>query len=306
MANGKCVEQEQWERAYHGDHHIGFSHSGGPPMSGRMDSFGLILPRHAISPLGFARAGCLWRLCQDAAVMSSEERGWSPQRYDEESVAFIASQMTVQHDGMLLWGESVEARTWVRDFRRGILSKRQVELWKGQTRVLSATQQWVHVSRVMDNGVATVRPARASDALLAAFEPLEGVGEEVRLLDCESEQGQWHRVGLEVWHTWMDPLGHANHPAYLDWCDEALARLVSQLGHDPHRLIPVAEQVRWRREVVAPTSLVVQTQRVGHTTQGAIRFAHRICSPDGEILYAEAITDRRMLEETGDWSVGLA
>ena len=65
---------------------------------------------------------------------------------------------------------------------------------------------------------------------------------------CEHQ----HTFQLEPWYSWMDPLGHINHPDYLEWADESTARCLARAGLDPQKLVPVAERISWKRAVTAP------------------------------------------------------
>ena len=51
---------------------------------------------------------------------------------------------------------------------------------------------------------------------------------------------KYNRDG-SVRSAWMDPLGHANHPMVVDWCDEATSRWVASVGLDPLQVQPVPQ-----------------------------------------------------------------
>jgi len=75
---------------------------------------------------------------------------------------------------------------------------------------------------------------------------------------------------FEPWFTWMDPLDHANHPAYLDWCDEAISRVMAESGLSPVALRPVAEKLTFRAGATALVS-PFETSGVSSFVQRAIR-----------------------------------
>jgi acyl-CoA thioesterase FadM len=246
----------------------------------------LDLPRHCFSPRQVARPGEIWRLCQQAAVADSARRGWPPERYLDEGTGFIVYGMTARHHREIRYGERVLARTWVRDFRRGILSRREVRLLGEAGPVASATQRWAHVS-------AALVPTRGSDDLIAAFTPTPTSEPEITLPEWEPcAPRELPELRFRCWQTWMDPLGHANHPAYLDWCDEALARAVAEAGRDPHDLGAVAERVTWKSGVVGGEEVIVETRLVGRCEGGAA-FEHTVSGPGGD-RRASAWTVRRL------------
>lgn len=220
---------------------------------------------------------------QESAVRSSSEVGWDPPRYLAQGTAFVVVRMTVVHDREITYGQNLRATTWVRDFRRGILSKREVRLTDDHGDVARGTQQWAHVS-------ASLKPVRACQDLCDSFIPRPDLGQVVTLpaLDHALE-GPVHTWAFQCWRTWMDPLGHANHPVYVDWCDEALSRLVDH----PEQLVAVAEQVAWKSGAVADDTVRVTSQCVGRDVHGALVFTHRLERGDGQLL-ATARTHRAL------------
>lgn len=257
-----------------------------------MEAYGepipLLLPRHAVSPRQVARAGEIWRLFQVAAVEAAARCGWPPGRMLAERAAFIVAHMTVVHDREASYGEELHARTWLRDFRRGTLTRREIRLLGEAGPVARTTQQWVYVDEQL-------KPTRAPDHMIADFavdattEPPVALPDFLRLPSPSAPR----TFELEVWHTWMDPIAHVNHPVYVDWCDEAVARVVSAAGGDPQAVVPEAEYVRFRRGALARERVVIETRLVGRTEGGAAVLRHAI--GDGEEgLYAEAITVRSL------------
>ena len=252
----------------------------------------LSLPRHAASPRGVGRAGEIWRLFQEAAVQDSIRVGWPPERYNEHGSAFVVYGMSVRHHRELRYGEPIHAETWVEDFRRGILSRREVRLHGPDGPIADGTQRWVHVG-------ADLRPKRAPAALMEAFALAPRDEGEVDLPAAAPLEGAERRFAFEIWHGWMDPLGHVNHPAYLDFCDESTSRALGEAGLDPVRMVPVAEQVDWKRGAGALERLVVHTRVAGRSGRGDAVLAHRITDEAGA-LYATATTVRRLVDDDGE------
>ncbi len=245
----------------------------------------MILPRHAFSSRDAARAGDVWRAFQEAAVEASTRAGWPPLRYREVGTAFVVRAMTVCHHREAAYGERLRARTWVHGFKRGIISAREVR-FEGETGpVASATQDWVHVD-------ATLKPARASDALVECFPPHEE-GDPVRMPAFEQRPGATHTFRFEPWHVWMDPLAHVNHPAYVDFCDENVSRVMAAHGLSPVALCPVAEKMTFRAGVAVGDTVTVESRRVGVTDEGALVLAHRVLKGD-DVLCADGVTVRRL------------
>jgi acyl-CoA thioesterase FadM len=247
--------------------------------------FPLRLPRHAFSPRDAARAGDVWRCFQEAAVEASTRAGWPPQRYREARTAFVVRQMTVVHHREATYGEHTRARTWVWRFRRDTISTREVRLLGDDGPVASASQEWVHVS-------AELKPARAGVELTSCF-PNHDEGPPVAFPEWEPEPGATHSFRVKCWYTWMDPLAHVNHPAYVDWCDEGISRVMVERGLSPVALQPVAEKMTFRVGVAPPDEVTIESRRVGRTAAGELVLAHRVLTDDGT-LCVDGHTVRRL------------
>lgn len=238
----------------------------------------LQLSRHAYNPRDRARAGDLWRIFQDAAVLGSSHCGWDPRRYVEEQVAFVVRSETAVHHHSPPFGERLSVQTWVSDFRGGRFSNRQIRVLSEGELVSACTQEWLHV-RTPD-----LRITRASPELRQDLQVDERGGDvafpEVTVDDRPGRVSIWE---FQSAFAEMDPLGHANHPRYVDWCDEAISKALAEQGLDPHGCIPIAETVSWNAGVQAPDQVRVETERVGRTRTGHIALSHRLVLEGGRI-----------------------
>lgn len=256
------------------------------------------LPRHAFSARDAARAGDLWRGFQEVAVEASTAAGWPPSRYRDEHVAFIVRSMTVVHAREASYGERLTGRTWVSRMRREMFSTREVRIVGEGGLLASARQEWVHVAAEHN----VLEPARGSAALLDAFQPepapdgdtspeLAAIATPIATpIDGRPP----HVFELEAFHTWMDPLDHANHPAYVDWADEALSRALASAGIAPIELVPVAEEATFKSGVVAGERVRVETRATGLTAAGDLVCAHQVRVADR--VCATVTTVRRLLD----------
>jgi acyl-CoA thioesterase FadM len=243
------------------------------------------LPRSAFSPREAARAGDVWRLFQDVAVEGSIAAGWPPSRYREERVSFVVRSMVVVHHAEAIYGERLIGRTWPSRFRRGLFFRRECRVHADRGPIASATQEWVHVT-------SEVELVRASDALVSSF-PVEEHEPPIELPAYEPLEGsRTHRFELECWQTWMDPLGHVNHPAYVDFADEATSRAMKDAGLDPVELAPIAEEATFKSGIVANDRVLVETRVAGQHASGAAVLEHRI-SVQGRMC-ARVVAIRRL------------
>jgi len=273
-------------------------------VSQAIQHISLRLPRHCVSPRQVARAGDIWRLCQEAAVIAADNVGWSGERFIAENVGFVVARMTVIHGRELVYGQPIAAHTWLADWQRETISRREVRLEVGGEPVAQASQQWIHVGLGLKG--EDLKQRRASVGLLADFSPSIGDGLGVfmpDIVDVISTMARIHHtMKFQVWHTAMDPFGHVNHPVYVDWCDELTARILSKAGVDPQNVVPVADNLRFRRALMAGEDVVVNTELQGFTSAGDAVLGHRIETVQGE-LAAQAVTVRRFFGDTqADWA----
>ena len=265
-----------------------------------VDAFAVVLTRRAVNPRGMARAGEVWRMCQEVAVQASSRAGWPPERFAEEGVGFIVSDMVVEHFRELSYGERTSARTWVRDFRRGMLTHREIRLSGDDGPLARATQRWVHVARGAEG---SIQIGRASDEIRAAFAAVRTPAPEPRLPrpSTTTERGRTSSFDFDVWHTWMDPYGHVNHPMYVDFGDEAVARTALEAGIDPQELLPIAERVRFRQAAVAGDRVVVETVAVGTTDQDDVVFDQVVRRVEDHAVLAQLTLIRGHRAEPEAW-----
>ena len=257
--------------------------------------FQLRLPRNAFTSREVPRAGDLWRACQDAATLASIESAWPPERFREEKVAFLVYRMTMLHYAALEYGRSMTAKTWVSRLRRRTLCTREVRLAnETDGRALAAaTQEWVHVD------FETLKPKQGTPETAAAF-PEVDVEPSVTMPDYEESPGRDTEFRFEMWRTWADPLAHANHPAYVDWCDEATSRHMVDAGIDPVLLRPLAETVTYRSAVLPGEEVVIRTARIGTVGSSAVVLQHELSTERGPA--AEAVSVRTLEEGAGaEW-----
>ncbi|MBW1761428.1 MAG: hypothetical protein JRG67_15155 [Deltaproteobacteria bacterium] len=244
--------------------------------------FPLTLPRSAFTSREVPRAGDIWRLCQDAATLASISSGWPPSRFRAEKVAFIVYKMTVLHEAETPYGVALDTQTWVSRFRRRTLSTREVRVRTGEKRVASATQEWVHVDG------DTLKPTQGSLEAEAAFAETD-VEPSVKMPSFEELPGAEDEFAFDMWQTWSDPLAHANHPAYIDWCDEATSRHMLAAGLDPVQLRPVAEQVAFRSSVLPGERVTVRTKRLGVIGTDAVVLKHHLETDRGPAADATSV-----------------
>lgn len=228
------------------------------------------LPRNAFSARDAARAGDVWRAFQDIAVGSSSRAGWPPRRLREIGSSFVIRSEYVIHHRETPFGQQLVGESWVMNFRRETLSARGVRLLDEGVLIAEGVQEWVHINlegraaRAPNELVVALAPHEAAPAppAMPTFEPIEG--------------GRVFETEIQVNFVQMDPLDHVNHPAYIDFVDESLARLLYSEGIAPLEIVPVAESATFYAPIKAPSIAKIKTTLAGFTAAGDAVFDHEV------------------------------
>ena len=151
----------------------------------------------------------------------------------------------------------------------------------------AATQEWVHVD------FDSLKPKQGTLEVAAAFPEID-IEPSISMPEYEPSDGARREFRFTMWQTWADPLAHANHPAYVDWCDEASSVHMRAAGLDPLLLRPLAETVTYRSAVLPGEEVLVQTKRIGVIGSDAVVLQHSIETERGRA--AEAVTVRGLAD----------
>jgi len=196
--------------------------------------------------------------------------------------------MTAVHHAEAIHGEVLPTRTWVATFRRAMFSNREIRVTQAGNPLVSATQEWVHVRQ------PDLALVRASESLQASF-VVQELDDPVALPPTQPHPGgSAFSFTFDCWHLWMDPLAHANHPLYVDWCDESVYRRLAESGLHPDQLVCIAEQVTWKAGVVAPERVTITSEVSGTTARGVV-LTHQITGADSRTC-ATATTIRTLTD----------
>ncbi len=249
-------------------------------------AFPVVLQRNSFSPRLSARAGDMWRAMQDVVVDQSADVGWTPARYESSGTMFVVRAMTLVHSRELRFEDRLVGRTWPVRARRDMLFTREVRLFAGTELVGAASQEWAYLSRALE-------PIRAGKEIYDAFVREEGFGSAELPLHEPLAASPVRRFEFDTWHVWMDPFGHVNHPAYVDFCDEATSRVLAAAHLPALQLSPLAESVHFRAAIGAEERVCVEVQLLGTVAPDAVLLGHRILV--GEKVCATAKSVRRLL-----------
>jgi acyl-CoA thioester hydrolase len=231
-------------------------------------------------PDGLLRTSGLLRYAQDVAWLHSEALGFDRPWYEARGLAWLVRGAELEVVAAIPMGSELEVSTVVDGWRK-VWARR-----RGEVRLADGTLgAWVHTDWVLvglDGGLRRI-PREFGDAFpgAEATYPITRVN-----LDRPPDTAT--RARLVVRPHELDPNGHANNAAYLDWLDdhvvEAAAESIESEGAEAIRALPR----RYRLEYVAPATpgapLDAATWRDGEG------WAHLLTAPDGSVRFRARLT----------------
>lgn len=196
-------------------------------------------------PDGLVRSSALLRYAQDLAWVHSERLGFTRDWYAERNLAWVVRAAELAILAPLPLGETITLSTQVIGFRR-VWARRRTEGRLDDGRLAL----WGHTDWVI---LDTVRgmPGRFPPEFLARFDVPPDPFEPGRVtLPPTRSEAPFATQTTVVRPQDIDPMGHVNNAAYLDYLEEALLA-----GGDDSSALTSAIPRRFRIEYVQPAAV---------------------------------------------------
>ena len=238
---------------------------------------------------GHVRGVSLLRYMQEAAFDASAAAGYDLARYEELKRLWLVRETDVESLLPLRYGDSVQVKTWVADFRR-VRSRRMYEMRLGRTgeRVARACTDWVYLDTV------TGRPATIPPEMIAAFIP-EGMPEQSlpreRLPSAPPPPPGVFTARPRV--TWRDIDGaqHVNNSNYLAYVEDCAIQSMAAHGWPLARmwsggvaLVARRHQIEYLQPAVLDDELDLATWASGMADDSFVRHTTITRVGDGALL----------------------
>ena len=172
---------------------------------------------------------------QEAAFDASAAAGFGLDRYNEMNRVWLVRDTDIEYSQPLKYGDSVEVKTWVADFRK-VRSRRAYEMRNAATGelVAKAMTDWAFLN------LDTLRPAAIPDELIRGFFP-DGEPEDIPPrtkfpTQPEPPQGVFLLRRRVEWRD-IDPMKHVNNATYLSYMDDAAFEIGRAHGWPSERYI---------------------------------------------------------------------
>lgn len=189
------------------------------------------------------------RYMQEAAFDASAEAGYPFSRYEQMRRLWLVRETEIDYLAPLHYGDNVEVKTWVADFRR-VRSRRAYELRRAGASALIARAytDWVFLD--MD----TDRPVAIPPEMIRAFVP-EGVPSSLptreRFPAAPPPPPGAFRQGRRVEWRDLDPAQHVNNAAYLSYVEDCGIQALAAHGWPLRRLSSVGVSAVARHHRIA-------------------------------------------------------
>lgn len=232
-------------------------------------------------PDGIVRSSALLRYAQDVAWVHSERMGFDRAWYAERDLAWVvrAAELAILEPVSL--GQTVTLSTAVIGFRK-VWARRRTEGRLPDGRLVL----WGHTDWVMTDVVRGL-PGRVPPEFPGVFDVPPGPFEPGRVpLAPTPDEAVRHRSRVRPQD--LDPMGHVNNAAYLDYLEEAL-----HVVGDAARLAITGTPRRIRLEYLAPAapSVALLGEAWPEPHDGADGWAWRLTDDEGrELARARVLT----------------
>jgi len=229
---------------------------------------------------------------QEAAFDASAAAGYDPARYDAMGLHWLIRETDVEYLHPLRYGDSVQVKTWVVDFRR-VRSRRAYELRLAESGELAAraNTDWV----LLDH--ATGRPASIPREMMGAFFP-EGVPEHAPPRSSfppapEPPSGVFRLRRRVEWRD-IDPAQHVNNAVFLAYLEDCAMRAAaaqawpqSRMRAEGFAIVARRYQIEYRQPGVLGDELELATWVSDVKRATALRH-HTVTRLSDHVLLARA------------------
>jgi acyl-CoA thioester hydrolase len=235
------------------------------------------------------------RYMQEAAFDASAAAGYDLARYAAIGRHWLIRETDIEYIHPLRYGDTVQVKTWVVDFRR-VRSRRAYEFRRDGTGelVARASTDWAYLN------AATGRPAVIPTEMMAAFFP-EGLSAEAtasrrRPASAPPPPPGVFRMQRRVEWRDVDPVGHVNNAVYLAYIEDCGVQVAAaygwpmeRMGAEGFAIVARRHQIEYKQPAVLDDELEVATWISEVRRTSAIRH-YTITRLNDDALLARAHT----------------
>jgi acyl-CoA thioester hydrolase len=175
------------------------------------------------------------RYMQEAATDASAAAGYDIERYNTMGQYWLIRDTDIQYLAPLTYGDSVEVKTWVLDFRK-VRSRRAYEMRNVATgeMVAKAITDWAYLDA--GTGRPAAIPQEMTEAFFAGGAPVDVPARE-RFPAPPTPPPGVHIIRRRVEWRDIDPQQHVNNANYVNYMDDAAFEISRVGGWPAERMI---------------------------------------------------------------------
>jgi acyl-CoA thioester hydrolase len=194
---------------------------------------------------GYVKHANYLNYMQEAAFDASAAAGYSMARYATMDRYWLVRETDIEYLHPLRYGDSVQVRTWVADFRR-VRSRRVYELRLAESSRLAAcaSTDWVFLDTANDRPVSI--PHEMMDAFFPEGAPDRGPPRHRFPSASPPDGGSFRRRRQVEWQD-IDPAHHVNNAVYLAYLEECRLQAQAAVGWSQARMQEAGLAIRVRR-----------------------------------------------------------
>lgn len=248
---------------------------------------------------GRLRPATLLGYLQEAAFDASAAVGYSATRYDEIGFQWFAYETQLTMLRPLHYGDQIEIRTWIHDFRR-VRSLRQYEVYLNGEQVAHAETDWVFIN------TQTLYPTSIPPEIVEAYSRGDDVlpaAPRPPFPAFPQTPAQVSAVQRTVELRDLDPAKHVNNAVYLQMASEAEQQAIAAQGWTLPRLDQAGlaltlkqARIEYKLAAVWGDTLEIVTWPYDVTAAGGLRAFLIKRASDGKLL--ARVQTRWGLEDT--------
>lgn len=230
------------------------------------------------------------RYMQEAALAASAAVGYDAPRYEAMGRAWLVRESDVEYLSPLRYGDAVEVKTWVVDFRR-VRSRRAYELRRKGSGELAARAMtdWIFIDRAIQRPVSI--PQDVATAYLPHGAPDDAPPREPFPAAPPPPAGVYRQQRRVQWSD-VDPTQHVNNAVYLSYLEDCAVRDAASRGWPMQRMLEEGEfaivarryRIEYRRQALLDDELEVATWISDVKRATAVRHYTIRRAGDGELL----------------------
>lgn len=184
------------------------------------------------------------RYMEEAAFNASAEVGYNKARYESMGHLWLARETDIEYLNPLFYGDTVEIKTWVSDFRR-VRSIRRYEFRRGDELIARASTDWVYLD------ATTMRPAAVPPEMVAAFagdEPVVPAEPRDPFPAAPPPPPGVFKLRRRVEWRDIDSAQHVNNAVYFNYIEDCGIQAVASFGWPITRMREMGFGIFARRE----------------------------------------------------------